>query len=210
MQKRTSEPSAVDQLLVGIAEVRRKLRELEALAVRLRKLEQAKGDSERVESAYADAAHVASKSMPVAALAGDDPPRVLVVEDEDVIRELLRKVVEGLGCLALEAVRGRDAVGWIEKGPVHLMLLDLHLPGGDGLELLKVLRRREMKIPTIIVSAFISSRVAQEAKYLGVDSIVAKPFRMDRIAGEIRRVLAEADVEAGAKREGDAGEFFEM
>jgi len=86
----------------------------------------------RTLSAHADVAYVASQSIPFPVLPGDDPPSVLVVEDEDVIRELLRKVVEGLGCEAVEAVRGLDAVDWIEKGPVHLMFLDLHLPGGDG------------------------------------------------------------------------------
>jgi len=191
MQKRTSELSAVDQLLGGIADIRRRLRELEALAVRLRKLEQAKDESERIwlDTAFADAARVREGGVPVQALAGDEPPRILVVEDEEVIRDLLRKVGEGLGCEVVEAERGRDALDLMEKAPIHLMLLDLHLPGGDGLELLKVLRRRGMRVPTIIVTAFISTRVAQEAKQLGVNSVVAKPFRMDRIAGEIQRVL---------------------
>jgi len=63
------------------------------------------------------------------------------------------------------------------------------MPGASGLDVLKVLRRRRIQTPTIIVSAHVSADVAQELAELGISGIVAKPFRRERLEAEIKKIF---------------------
>jgi CheY-like chemotaxis protein len=67
-------------------------------------------------------------------------------------------------------------------------VLDLKMPGVGGLELLKVIRRRHFSIPVIVVSGFISQDVAKALAATGVQGMVAKPFKQDRLEEELDRV----------------------
>ncbi|MCZ6632851.1 MAG: response regulator [bacterium] len=121
-----------------------------------------------------------------------NPPeagRILVVEDEQVVREVLKSGIRRMGYTPLDAMNIKEAIDHIKTWRVDLMLLDLHLAGGDGMDLLKLLHRHKWTVPTVVVSAFISDEVAQELVGLGVVGMVSKPFKMERIAEEIQRVL---------------------
>lgn len=67
-------------------------------------------------------------------------------------------------------------------------MLDLKMPGVGGLDLLKVIRRRQFPIPVIVVSGFISEDIANALTTTGVQGMVAKPFKKDRLAEELDRV----------------------
>ena len=78
----------------------------------------------------------------------------------------------------------------MEKYPVDLVLLDIHMQGASGVDLLKVMRRRHLKIPTIIISGFVTEDLAAEIAKQGVVGIVAKPFTPTRILEEIQKVIS--------------------
>ena len=65
------------------------------------------------------------------------------------------------------------------------------MPGASGKDLLTVLQRRRLEVPIIIVSAYVSQDIAGQFAEKGVKGIVAKPFKKDRIEGEVRRVLGQ-------------------
>ena len=115
--------------------------------------------------------------------------QILVVDDDRDMRALLGQMVAELGCRPLEARSASMAVDLLERERVDMMLLDLYMPGATGMDLLKALRKRRLMLPTVVVSGYVSSIVAKQLVELGVQDIVAKPFAIDRLLRQIRRVL---------------------
>ncbi len=122
-------------------------------------------------------------------------PTVLVVEDDDQMRAMLELLLSRLGCKSIAVDKATEALRPIEKGQANLLLLDLHLPGTSGLDLLRTIRRRNLPVPAVIVSAYISEEAAQSCAKLGVTGMVAKPFEQERLATEIRRGLRQAGLD---------------
>ncbi|MDA0712086.1 MAG: response regulator [bacterium] len=115
--------------------------------------------------------------------------QILVVDDEPEMRSLLSEVIKSYNCVALEASKATEAMLQIERFRVDLVLLDIHMQGASGLDLLKVMRRRHLTIPTIIISGFVTETIAAQLAQFGVAGIVAKPFTPSRIMEEIGKVL---------------------
>lgn len=116
-------------------------------------------------------------------------PQILVVDDEPEMRNILREVIQSKKCVAIEASKATEALAYMEKYRVDLLLLDIHMQGASGVDLLKVMRRRHLKIPTIIISGFVTEELAAEIAKHGVVGIVAKPFTPTRILEEIQKVV---------------------
>ena len=116
-------------------------------------------------------------------------PQILVVDDEPEMRNILREVIQTKKCVAIEASKATEALAYMEKYRVDLVLLDIHMQGASGVDLLKVMRRRHLKIPTIIISGFVTEELAAEIAKQGVVGIVAKPFTPNRILEEIQKVV---------------------
>ena len=102
--------------------------------------------------------------------------RLLLVEDEPGVRELLRESLEEAGWAVDEAEGVREALGLLEAFPYDLLVLDLALPDGDGLEILRQARAEGMSLPVLILTA----RDTLEARVLGLeqgaDDYLVKPF----------------------------------
>ena len=104
---------------------------------------------------------------------------------------MLGEVLERLGYSVQSMARAKEALAAMERGDVDLCLLDLNMPGVSGFEILKLIRRRHLPIPIIVVSAYISETVAKDLAAVGIQGMVAKPFKKDRIAEEIQRVAKQ-------------------
>ena len=116
------------------------------------------------------------------------PLRLLVVEDDADMRSMITEIVSSLGYSVAEVDKAKEAISLIERGAVDIMLLDLNMPGVGGMDVLKVIRRRHLPTPVIIVSGYISQEAVTQLSKLNVQGMVAKPFKKDRIASEIQRV----------------------
>jgi len=127
-------------------------------------------------------------------------PTVLVVEDDDQMRAMLEVMLSRMGCKSLAVSRATEALRPIESGQANLVLLDLQMPGVTGIDLLRTLRRRNLTIPIVVVSAFISAQAAQSCAELGVQGMVAKPFDQARLVSEIHRLLRQAGFEFSGGR----------
>jgi two-component system phosphate regulon response regulator PhoB len=132
------------------------------------------------------------------------PQRVLVVDDSDDVREMLRLVLTRRGFAVVEASDGAEAVvKAVERCP-DLVLLDVRMPIMDGLEALRQLRAeaRTAHVPIIMVSA--QPDQAERARALGSNGFVAKPAPPDALLKQIRAVLGRTsstrhDAGAGMK-----------
>ncbi len=111
---------------------------------------------------------------------------VLVVDDDEVIRDFFERVLKDY--IVTKASSGEEALEIIQKRKHSLVLLDLRMPGIDGIETLRRIKEIDSSIAVIMLSAFGSLRTNIEAAKLGAYSSLAKPFDLF----EIKRILAEA------------------
>ena len=115
--------------------------------------------------------------------------RLLLVEDELEVLRLLREVMEEAGWAVDEANGVAEALGLLEAFPYDLLVLDLALPDGDGLEVLRFVRRRGMPLPVLILTA----RDAPEARVRGLeqgaDDYLVKPFYSQELVARARAPL---------------------
>jgi DNA-binding response OmpR family regulator len=123
--------------------------------------------------------------------------RVLVVDDERTIREIVVSYLEREGFKTLEAADGNRARELIERDPPDLVVLDLMLPGTDGLELCRWIRSRS-RLPVIMLTARGEESDRIVGLELGADDYVTKPFSPRELAARVRTVLRRAEPDAAA------------
>ncbi len=119
--------------------------------------------------------------------------RVLVVEDDETTRTMLRRLLVGEGCLVSEAANGRLALDRLEDGRPSLILLDLMMPEMDGFEFLSEIRGMEAyaSIPVIVITAADLSEQDRARLNGGVEQILRKTaFDRDDLLEEVRREVS--------------------
>ena len=127
----------------------------------------------------------------------DKPPqrdgrsRVLVVDDESSIRELLAKTLALAEYDVDTAPDGRAALERLRLGNYDLLIADLKMPGMDGLSLIREAKRMKEDLPVIIITGFSTESSAIEAVNLGVAGYLTKPFRVPQVLAAAARALGE-------------------
>jgi len=117
--------------------------------------------------------------------------RVLVVDDEETIRDLLSKTLALADYEVDLAPDGRTAVDRMRIIQYDLLITDLRMPGVDGLNVIREARRLKADIPVIIVTGYSSEASAIEAINLGVQGYLTKPFRVPRVLAAAAKALRE-------------------
>ena len=117
--------------------------------------------------------------------------RVLVVDDESSIRELLAKTLALAEYDVDTAPDGRAALERLRLGHYGLLIADLKMPGMDGLTLIREAKRLKSDIPVIIITGFSTESSAIEAINLGVAGYLTKPFRVPQVLAAAARALGE-------------------
>lgn len=115
-------------------------------------------------------------------------PALLVVDDEPQIRRVLRASLTGHGYTLLEAASGEEALKTVRREPVDLVLLDVNMPGIDGVETCRELRRSSA-VPIIMLTVREAERDKVRALDAGADDYVVKPFAMQELLARIRAAL---------------------
>jgi len=118
-------------------------------------------------------------------------PRVLVVDDEASIRDLLSKTLALAEYDVDLAPDGRTALERLRILPYDLLITDLKMPGVDGLAVIREARRLKADIPVIIITGFSTEASAIEAVNLGVSGYLTKPFRVPRVLAAAAKALGE-------------------
>ena len=123
------------------------------------------------------------------------PRRILVVDDEPQIGSVLKAYLERDGFVADVRTNVTDALAAIEASPPDLMLLDLNLPDGNGLDILRSMGDR--RIPTIIVSARTEEVDRIVGLEMGADDYVIKPFSPREVVARVRAVFRRLESRDG-------------
>src|SRR5580765_3232833 len=122
---------------------------------------------------------------------GAGRPRVLVVDDEAAIRDLLSKTLALAEYDVDMAPDGRTALERLRIIPYDLLITDLKMPGVDGLTVIREARRLKADLPVIIITGFSNEASAIEAVNLGVSGYLTKPFRVPRVLAAASKALGE-------------------
>ncbi|MBZ5637130.1 MAG: sigma-54 dependent transcriptional regulator [Acidobacteriia bacterium] len=119
--------------------------------------------------------------------------RILIVDDEEVIVESCRAILERCGCLVdgeTDGIRGHDRA---LHGVYDLVLLDVRLPGTDGLEILAAVRERRSDLEVIVITGYSTVEAAVRAVKLGAFDFLPKPFTPDELLARVRSAFAQLD-----------------
>jgi len=120
--------------------------------------------------------------------------RILVVDDEDALREMLGDALRLSGFEVLEATDGSKALALLQKEKVELIVSDVNMPGMDGYEMLTQLRAQGDNTPAIMLTARRERQDVTKGLKLGADDYVTKPFGLEelilRVNAVLRRTLA--------------------
>jgi two-component system, response regulator, stage 0 sporulation protein F len=115
--------------------------------------------------------------------------KILIVDDQFGIRILLNEVLQREGYETYQAANGIQALDIVTNHSPDLVLLDMKIPGMDGIEILKRMRKIDQEISVIIMTAYGELDMIQEAKDLGALTHFAKPFDIDDIRSAVKKYL---------------------
>lgn len=116
---------------------------------------------------------------------------MLIVDDQFGIRILLNEVLQKEGYDTYQAANGIQALDTVTKNCPDLVLLDMKIPGMDGIEILKRMKLINKEIRVIIMTAYGELDMIQEAKNLGALAHFAKPFDIDDIREAVKKYIAD-------------------
>jgi DNA-binding response OmpR family regulator len=116
---------------------------------------------------------------------------ILVVDDEEYIRQLFQRILEDAGYRVLTASNGQEAFDKVSAGDINLVLLDIIMPGMDGMQALELIREKS-DVPIIMVTGIGNLNSLSTSLVLGADDYIKKPFRskelLARINAKLRRM----------------------
>jgi CheY-like chemotaxis protein len=122
---------------------------------------------------------------------------LLVVEDDPIIMNLIVILLERAGYGVVQATSGEEGIALASQNPPHLILMDVALPGMDGLEATRLLKSRDQtrSIPVIALTAQAMKQDTERAAMAGCDGFISKPLSTKAFLGEIARFLGEGGEE---------------
>ncbi len=125
---------------------------------------------------------------------------VLVVDDEQDIRDASERILSRIGYQVQKASRGDEALDILNKNSIDIVLLDLKMPGMDGMEVLARIRERSTKIQVIVITGYATVETAIEAMKQGAYDFIPKPFEPDQLRIVVNRAWEKINFIQEAKR----------
>src|SRR5512143_2466350 len=116
---------------------------------------------------------------------------ILVVDDEDSLRNVLTNELSNEGYEVRNAADGDEAITELQKSRYDLVLLDIKMPRMNGFEVLKFIKEQHGKTKVVMLTGFADLKNAIESKKLGADDFVSKPYDLVDLLTTIERVLSE-------------------
>lgn len=108
--------------------------------------------------------------------------KILVIDDESMLRYTLRELLLDLGYEVVEASHGKEGLEILERSQIDLVLLDMVMPVMSGMEVLYKMRDLQYQIPVVLSSGRARNLDLKELQDLGVEGVLKKPYRMSQLA----------------------------
>jgi CheY-like chemotaxis protein len=130
-------------------------------------------------------------------MSAERTPSVLIVDDDESLRDTLRRMCESVGYDVQCAEDARSAIMTVNDRQPDIIITDIYMPAGDGFELLNWLRNNGIRTPVIAMSGSASGSGEYDqlsvAEHLGAAAVIDKPFRQSKLVETIDRVLARRE-----------------
>jgi signal transduction histidine kinase len=123
-----------------------------------------------------------------------DKERILVVDDEASVREMVSKIVNLIGHEAVTTGNGREALEILKNEPFSIIITDVKMPEMDGFELMKAVRDQFPGVSTICMTAHGASYTYTDVVGVGATDYITKPFTIDEMMAKLNRVIREKDL----------------
>lgn len=120
-----------------------------------------------------------------------ETPCLLITDDDRDFRETLSDVFERRGFRTILAGDGEQALEIVQREPIHVLLMDMHLPRITGLETIRRAHTFQATLPCILVSAALDDSIVAEAIQSHVFSVLPKPFRSAQITELVRQAMRQ-------------------
>ena len=138
-----------------------------------------------------------------------DTNRILIVDDDEVVRRAYLRSLQSVSCEVAAASDGEEALQTMERNPFDVVLLDLRMPGQDGLSVLRTIKQKWPESEVVIITGYPTVASAKEAVRLGANDYVAKPVGPQEVINvadsarrrkqwALRRVSEDSDATTGA------------
>src|SRR5437870_3891514 len=122
--------------------------------------------------------------------------RILIVDDEPLNLDLLSQELADLGHVTENAASGADALKKMRGFDPELIFLDYQMPGMNGIEVLREIRKQDKNLPVIIITAYGTIERAVEAIKTGADDFITKPFDPEHLAVVVKKALERAELKS--------------
>jgi len=120
---------------------------------------------------------------------------ILIVDDESIVRESIRDWLENAGYQVATAETGEEALEMIKKQDFGVVVLDIRLPGQTGITVLKQVKALKPEMKSIIITAYPSTELLNEAKKLGAIDYLIKPIAPDDLERLIQETISKCESE---------------
>lgn len=130
----------------------------------------------------------------------EQPEHVLIVDDEEEIRRILARILEKEGFRVVAVADGLQAIRRICLEAPAVILMDMCMPGLNGMEVLKRIKKLDGDLPVVLITAFANIHQAVEAMKEGANNYLAKPFDNNEVVGIVRKALAESQLRKNLKK----------
>jgi len=120
-----------------------------------------------------------------------DPQKILIVDDEDTLSTLVRAELEERGFYVDEAADGDEALEKMKDTRYTLIILDIKMPGTDGLEVLRLIREQNLADKVIMLTGVNELKIARDTLQLGANDFLTKPYEFKTLLACMERVIKE-------------------
>jgi CheY-like chemotaxis protein len=119
-------------------------------------------------------------------------PSLLITDDDSAFRETVRDLLEPRGFHTVLARDGEEAIHIVQTRPIHLALLDMHMPRMDGLETLRLVKQYKAMLPCIVVSGGLDERLRAQLDEVQPFCVLAKPVSAEQLTHTVEWALWQA------------------
>ncbi len=123
-------------------------------------------------------------------------PKVLVIDDEPGVRELISEALSISEITAVQAADGLEALSFLRRERFDLLILDINMPKLDGLALLEKLRTEGMSVPVLMLSARADKADINQGLRIGADDYLTKPFSIEELVLRVKAIMRRSKGEA--------------
>jgi DNA-binding response OmpR family regulator len=129
--------------------------------------------------------------------------RVLVVDDEGIVLNSCRRILEPEGYEVISAASAVEALAMVEKEYPSLLIADIKMPGKDGIYLVRELKKRSRVVPVIMMSGYSTAETVAQALSIGASRFIAKPFTPEELLETVTAVIPKEVVHGNDKSPGN-------